>query len=429
MAVLERLRTKTASKPLRARVETYAFTDDGKVLAGLYPDGSVGVFGGGVDGDTPESAAKKEYREEGGRTLKDVQKIPGAKPLSKKWEDDPSVNESESRKHKERREKFSGSKTIFMMGRVGDKAKTVDGSKLKSVKPRTVDELIQIQRKSLKKGDKEMDDIKRARLQVLQKLRTKTAAKEEEKELTYMPEVYGHEMGHHDFRKGLLGKAVAKGRKLDMPAKVIGLGTALGGLGTEGIDMDTRATLASVGSLIAATGKAPTLVDEAAASMKSLKGLKDQLSPEDYSEAKKRLASAWLTYGAPTTLLAPAAAATLAGQAIGSNTLRNVGLGGQALALPVGAAISHMADKRLNRAGGPRVTASELRAQHEKADPGMALALAKKPIAGTALYVPKPKDKKRAMADLQRVQEQIGISPEEVKDMARRGGILMGAVE
>ena len=67
---------KNAAKPLRPRVEVYAKTEDGKIIAGKYPDGGVGVFGGGIDkGESPESAAKREFREEGGFTIKNVEKI------------------------------------------------------------------------------------------------------------------------------------------------------------------------------------------------------------------------------------------------------------------------------------------------------------------------------------------------------------------
>ena len=172
---------KNAAKPLRPRVEVYAKTEDGKIIAGKYPDGGVGVFGGGIDkGESPESAAKREFREEGGLTIKNVEKIKGVKPMVERWSKDHGEF---GRKQKMRAKEFAGSKTLFMLAEVKGKGKKVDGSKIKGVKPRSIDELINQQKKAVKDVDEERREASKIRLQVLQKLREKTAEAIEESHL------------------------------------------------------------------------------------------------------------------------------------------------------------------------------------------------------------------------------------------------------
>lgn len=422
--VLYRLRTKTAGKPLRPRVETYALTEDGKILTGLYPDGSVGVYGGGVGGDSLEAAAKKEYREEGGVTLKNVEKLP-VKPVTKLWKDDPSVGESESAKHKARREQFSGSKTIFMVGEVGEKAKVVDGSKLKDVKPRTVDELIHIQRKSLDKGDEEMADIKKARLDVLERLRTKTAAaiEGEEEPVSYRPEFHAHEVGHHRFQKSL-GRA---GHKVFRGA---GTGALLAGGGLMvGGALAGRPGLMSSGTLLASASSIPRLIEEAEASRRGLKELEGELSPEEMAQAKKRLRTAWLSYAALPTMLAVPAAATVAGTALKNRALILGGLGGQLAAAPLGVATSWAANRGMRGGEGRSLSQEELEAQHQRLAPGLALVPSKKELDIGAGYVSRPvseKKQSRIQQALRILQEPLGMSDEKVDEVVRRGAILMG---
>lgn len=387
-AVLRRLRTKTAAKPLRPRVETYAFTEDGKIIAGKYPDGSVGVFGGGVDGDSLETAAKKEYREEGGRTLKSVEKIKGVKPLTKKWNDDPTVGSSP--KHKKRMEQFSGSKTIFMTGEVGGKAKVVDGHKLKGVRAYTVEELIKAQKKSLKSGDKEMEDIKRARLSVLERLREKTASSLDElktttnapKDAIYAPEIYGHEAGHSAYRKrmGRFGKA------LDAAATVGGIGgfgMTIGGIASE------NPALAAGGALLGAASSVPRLAEETAASRHSLRELKSQLSPEEYKAAKKRLTAAGSTYYLTPATQALAAGTTLAGAATNNAPLLIAGGIGTLAAPLVSLGGMEIAKRRMADPAGKRMTADEIRELHKQMAPDLALNLSAKPWEGGAFFMPK----------------------------------------
>lgn len=393
-AVLERLRTKTAAKPLRPRVETYAFTEDGKILAGKYPDGSVGVFGGGVDGDSLETAAKKEYREEGGRTLKSVEKIKGVKPLTKKWEDDPTVGASP--KHKKRMEQYSGSKTIFMTGEVGDKAKVVDGHKLKGVRAYTIKELISAQKKSLKKGNKDMDDIKRARLAVLERLREKTASSLNElktntrapKDAIYAPEIYGHEAGHNAYRKrmGRFGKVLDTAGTI---GGVGGFGMTVGGIASE------NPALAAGGSLLGAVSDIPLLVEETSASRHSLRELKDQLSPEEYEAAKKRLTAAGSTYYLSPATQALAAGTTLAG-ALTNNTPLVIAGGVGTLAAPlVSLGGMELAKKHMAAPGGKRMTADQIKELHKKMAPDVALNLSSNPWEGGAFFMPAPKGRLR----------------------------------
>jgi 8-oxo-dGTP pyrophosphatase MutT (NUDIX family) len=144
---------KLAEKPLRERVEVYALKD-GKVLAGIYPDGSVGVPGGGVSsGESPEHAAKREYKEEAGLTVKNLQPLP-VPPLVEKWEKRKDLTDKE----KERRKEFSGSRTHFYIADLSGKGgKAVDPSALKRLVPRSVAALVdklQEQADSGKKRDK-----------------------------------------------------------------------------------------------------------------------------------------------------------------------------------------------------------------------------------------------------------------------------------
>lgn len=422
-AVLERLRTKTAGKPLRPRVETYAFTKDNKILAGLYPDGSVGVFGGGVDGDSLETAAKKEYREEGGKTLKSVEKVQGVKPVTKLWKDDPAVHDSESAKHKARREKFSGSKTIFMTGEVGDKAKTVDGSKLKDVKPRTVEELISIQKKSLKNGDEDMQDVKKARLAVLQRLREKTAELIElnvPDESRYRPEFHAHEVGHH--------RNVLKSRPLAETAHYLPTAGALaaGGLIGAGIAYK-RPELAALGTLAESASNAPHLIDEALASRYALGELKGTMTPEEYGEAKKKLIAGWVSHAARPVATGTAASVALAGRLAKSKGLERVGSIGQLAALPVGALGSYLAGRRFHKPGGKTISREELEAQHERLAPDLQLIAADRPLDIGAGYVMRPRSFMRGTVRKVLETPGLNVDPDTVDKSLESGAVLMGA--
>lgn len=415
---------KRAGKPLRLRVETFAFTPDGKVLAGTYPDGGVGVFGGGVDGDSPEAAAKKEFREEGGRRLLNVQKIRGVRPAVQLWKDEPLPGMKETPKHKARREQFSGSKTIFMMGEVGGKAKVIDGSKLKDVRPKPLDDLIKQQRAAMENTDPALQATHKARLQVLERLRAKTAAAVTEvvpqEEALYAPEIYGHEAGHKAYqtRMGRFGKA------LDLAGtvgNVAGLSSILGGV------VANKPEFIAGGSLLSAASDIPRLVEETAASRHSLKELREQLTPEEYQTAKKRLRAAGATYYLPPAVQGVTAGLGAAGLATGNVPLQYAGVIGQLASPAIRAIGQHIAEQKLADPSGKRLTKTELQELHSRMAPDIPLHASEKPFEGGAFYMAPQKGRFGKWLGGAFLEDPgLGLSKEEQKDFLSRGGIYVG---
>lgn len=128
----EVIKEAESNKPFRNRVEVFAQADDGDVYGGLFPDGTFGAFGGGTDGEAAEEAAQREFEEETGHKVTDLEKIP-VKPVECIWKHDAKTD-----KDKERMAKYKGSRTWFYRGRYkkddGKKAKGDDGkSPLKKV--------------------------------------------------------------------------------------------------------------------------------------------------------------------------------------------------------------------------------------------------------------------------------------------------------
>lgn len=105
-----------ADKPYRDRAEAYAIDPDGNVWGGLYENGSFGVFGGGIDpGEDPAEAAAREFAEESGRELHDAVVVPGVGPHTVDW-----VPPYKSEKQAERAKHFKGSRTFYVVGRLGE---------------------------------------------------------------------------------------------------------------------------------------------------------------------------------------------------------------------------------------------------------------------------------------------------------------------
>jgi 8-oxo-dGTP pyrophosphatase MutT (NUDIX family) len=119
-------------------VEVFA-VQDGKLYCGEYKDGSIGVFGGGTDGESLEETAKREFKEETGYDIKKIQKIP-IDPVEVLW------GEPKSDKQKERAEKYKGTKTWYFWGEFDnskekEKSKGEDGEHgLKNVSLKTIDD-------------------------------------------------------------------------------------------------------------------------------------------------------------------------------------------------------------------------------------------------------------------------------------------------
>lgn len=99
----------------RKRVEVFA-TKDGKVYGGNFDNGCFGGFGGGIDeGEEIECAAKREFLEETGYEVWNVQ---GANEGSVKQDWKPPY----SKKQTERIKEFRGSETHYVTADLGDKA-------------------------------------------------------------------------------------------------------------------------------------------------------------------------------------------------------------------------------------------------------------------------------------------------------------------
>ncbi len=104
-----------SEKPFRNRVEVYAIKD-GKLYCGEYKDGSLGVFGGGTDGEALEEAAAREFEEETGYKVNNLKKIP-VDPIEVIWTD------AKSEKQKKRMEDYKGTRTWFFVGEFDDSKK------------------------------------------------------------------------------------------------------------------------------------------------------------------------------------------------------------------------------------------------------------------------------------------------------------------
>ena len=127
-------------KPLRNRVEVFA-TKNGKVYGGFYEDGSFGVFGGGLDGEAVADAASREFEEESGYKINNLNSL-DLKPLEVEWDD-------QGGKKDDRKEKYRGTRTWMYVGELdddGDKDKATgeDGQHhLKNVGLKDVDDAIE----------------------------------------------------------------------------------------------------------------------------------------------------------------------------------------------------------------------------------------------------------------------------------------------
>ena len=125
--------SKTASDlPWRDRVELFALNKDRKVLGGYYEqDKNHGVFGGGVDGEAPEVAAAREFKEEAGWPVENVRMLP-VDPVTHEWKP-PYASAAQE----ERAKQFRGSRTLFATGDIPADAEyevPIDPSGLKNIK-------------------------------------------------------------------------------------------------------------------------------------------------------------------------------------------------------------------------------------------------------------------------------------------------------
>jgi 8-oxo-dGTP pyrophosphatase MutT (NUDIX family) len=107
--------------PFRNRVEVYAIKDN-KLYCGTYKDGSIGVFGGGTDGEALEEAAAREFEEETGYKINNLKKVP-VDPIEIIWTD------AKSEKQKDRMKEYKGTRTWFYYGELdnSEKKEKADG--------------------------------------------------------------------------------------------------------------------------------------------------------------------------------------------------------------------------------------------------------------------------------------------------------------
>jgi 8-oxo-dGTP pyrophosphatase MutT (NUDIX family)/GNAT superfamily N-acetyltransferase len=168
---------EAASNLYRNRVEAFALTPDGKVIAGLYPGKAknVAVPGGGIElGETKLKAAKREFKEEAGIAIKNVRPINVAPVLTAWARKDKSYKGRDWRADIKKHPK--GNRTHFVLADVDTaKSKTTprDPTEFhKTLKARPIEDLIEIQRKAIR-THKNSDRLKqmRKRLEVLLKIK------------------------------------------------------------------------------------------------------------------------------------------------------------------------------------------------------------------------------------------------------------------
>jgi 8-oxo-dGTP pyrophosphatase MutT (NUDIX family)/ribosomal protein S18 acetylase RimI-like enzyme len=168
---------EAASNLYRNRVEAFALTPDGKVIAGLYPGKAknVAVPGGGIEkGETVRRAAKREFKEEAGIAIRNIRAI-GVAPVLTAWaRKDKSYKGRDWRADIKKHPK--GNRTHFVLADVDTaKSKTTprDPTEFhKTLKARPIEDLIEIQRKAIR-THKNSDRLKqmRKRLEVLLKIK------------------------------------------------------------------------------------------------------------------------------------------------------------------------------------------------------------------------------------------------------------------
>jgi 8-oxo-dGTP pyrophosphatase MutT (NUDIX family) len=130
--------------PYRPRVEMFGINPKGELLSGIYDDDrTLGVFGGGIDeGEDPATAAAREMFEESGYPVTDpvLLDVPA---FSQSWAT-PPPSYSASDAQKQRKARYGGSTTQYVMGRIGEKTEEpTDPSNLEDIQFRPIAEALQ----------------------------------------------------------------------------------------------------------------------------------------------------------------------------------------------------------------------------------------------------------------------------------------------
>lgn len=188
------LKGAAKKKPYRNRVDVIALDKKDRVYSGLYPDGSIGLFGGGLDkGETAVSAGIREFREESGRDVSNVKRlaVPNFEEslLARKgWRD--------AGKH-DRVKRYGGTRSFTVVGDMvpGKKKGLLEpADHIKKVKFRPLEEAVALQDKAVRTAPTGRKGVLRHRLRALKAVQ-KMRKVAEEFDTPLLPTAMGGALG------------------------------------------------------------------------------------------------------------------------------------------------------------------------------------------------------------------------------------------
>ena len=188
------LKGAAKKKPYRNRVDVIALDKKDRVYSGLYPDGSIGLFGGGLDrGETAVAAGIREFREESGREVENVKRLAisnfeESRLARKGWQ--------AAGKH-DRVKRYGGTRSFTVVGDVvpGKKKGLLEpADHIKQVKFRPLEEAVAVQEKAVTTALQGRKGVLRHRLQAL-KAAQKMRKVAEEFDTPLLPTAMGGVLG------------------------------------------------------------------------------------------------------------------------------------------------------------------------------------------------------------------------------------------